>query len=197
MEIVRFTKNKAELWRNGAGKTWEITRKPVAVTLGTPDIDWDWRVSIAEVSEDGNFSPYPGMERVITIIEGEHMILAADGVEHDLNRNRPFHFSGDAVSRASLPAGRVRDLNVITRKGFFKSFVSIERLSTSFAQPVFEGQIVVLLDGEAVVTNLGHEPEAISRYDAALNRVGSNAEIKARGTCALVSLIAVTTALRE
>ncbi len=143
MEIIRFADLKAEPWRNGGGVTRQIAShpSPSAAHGGARDNGWDWRVSIADVTQAGDFSPFPGMERVLTVIEGELLLLSVDGAEHLMEKYRPFRFPGGAATFSKLPTGDVRNLNVMTRTGAFKGFTSIIELSKKRAHPVFEGQL--------------------------------------------------------
>lgn len=154
MEIIRFAELKAHPWRNGGGVSRELASHPADTPAqdgpGAPG--WDWRVSIAEVSKAGEFSAYPGMDRVLTVVEGELLLLSVDGAEHPLEKYRPFRFSGDAAATGALPTGDIRDLNVITRQGVFKGYTSIIELSKKRAHPVFEGQLGILLQGQAAVS---------------------------------------------
>ncbi len=150
MEIIRFAELKPEPWRNGGGVTRELASHPKAASA--QDGAWDWRVSIADVGSAGDFSTFPGMERVITVIDGELLLLTVDGEEHPLEKYRPFRFSGEAASASALPTGDIRDLNVIARAGEFKGYTSIIELSKKRAHPVFEGQLAVLLEGKASVS---------------------------------------------
>jgi environmental stress-induced protein Ves len=163
---------------------------------------WDWRVSIADVTKAGDFSAFPGMERVLTVIDGELLLLTVDGGEHPLEKYRPFRFSGEASSSSALPTGDIRDLNVIARVGAFKGFTSIVELSKKRAHPVFEGQFGVLLQGQATVTAAAAteadpssepvpapgEPEALNRYDAVVGSDTQTPEILGRGFLAVVSI---------
>ena len=150
MEIIRYAELRAEPWRNSGGVTRELASHPKAASA--QDGAWDWRVSIAEVSKAGAFSAFPGMDRVLTVIDGELLLLTVDGSEHPLEKYRPFRFSGEAETASALPTGDIRDLNVITRNGAFKGYTSIIELSKKRAHPVFEGQLGVLLQGQATVS---------------------------------------------
>ncbi|UZX04868.1 HutD family protein [Arthrobacter sp. CDRTa11] len=150
MEIIRYAELRPQPWRNGGGVTRELASHPKAASA--QDGAWDWRVSIAEVSKAGDFSGFPGMERVLTVIDGELLLLTVDGAEHPLEKYRPFRFSGEAASHGALPTGDIRDLNVITRTGSFKGYTSIIELSKKRAHPLFEGQLGVLLQGQATVS---------------------------------------------
>lgn len=193
MEIIRYAELKAHPWRNGGGVTREVARHP-----RTPQGDaWDWRVSIAEVSKAGPFSAFAGMDRVLTVIDGELLLLSVDGAEHPLEKYRPFRFSGDADSAAALPTGDIRDLNVITRNGAFKGYTSIIELSKKRAHPVFAGQFGVLLQGQGTVSPgtagdpaAAAEPERVelNRYDAVVGADAATPEIVGRGFLAVISI---------
>ncbi|MGR0160281.1 HutD/Ves family protein [Paenarthrobacter nitroguajacolicus] len=201
MEIIRFADIHPEPWRNGGGVTRELASHPKAASA--QDGAWDWRVSIADVSKAGEFSTFPDMERVITIIDGELLLLTVDGAEHPLEKYRPFRFSGEAASSATLPTGDVRDLNVIARAGAFKGYTSIVEISKKRAHPVFEGQLAVLLEGKATVApgaapeeesdGAGPapspgEPVDLSRYDAVVGSDTRSPEISGRGFVAVISI---------
>jgi hypothetical protein len=122
-------------------------------------VDFDWRISIADVTAAGDFSTFPGVDRILTVIEGELMVVTVDGEEHAMEQYRPFRFSGDSETSCALPAGDTKDLNVMTRRGTFKGFLSIVELSKKRAHPVFDDQVALLLKGNAVVTAGGEEAE--------------------------------------
>lgn len=190
MEIIRFANIKPEPWRNGGGVTRELASHRKAAS--GQDASWDWRVSIADVSKAGDFSSFPGMERVLTVIDGELLLLTVDGAEHPLEKYRPFRFSGEARSSAKLPTGDIRDLNIIARRGAFKGYTSIVELSKKRAHPVSEGQLAVLLEGKASVaprTEAGSEdPTELFRYDAVMGSDVDSPEITGRGFLAVVSI---------
>lgn len=203
MEIIRFAELRSEPWRNGGGVTRELASHPQAASA--QDGAWDWRVSIAELTKAGDFSPFPGMERVLTVVEGELLLLTVDGAEHPLEKYRPFRFSGEAAAHGALPTGDIRNLNVITRTDSFRGYTSIIELSKKRAHPVFEGQLAVLLQGSATVSpgaadeaDGGTEgaaeaapapgPEALNRYDAVVGSDIRSPEILGRGFLAVVSI---------
>ena len=190
MEIIRFSSIRPEPWRNGGGVTREIARHP---RQASPDGSWDWRVSIAEVGKAGDFSAFPGMERVISVIDGELLVLTVDGEEHAMERYRPFRFSGDAATSSALPTGDIRDLNVIARRSAFKGYLSILELSKKHAHPVFEGQLAILLEGKASVAEergeeSGGEQVELARYDTVVGSDEASPELLGRGFVAIVSL---------
>lgn len=208
MEIIRYAELKARPWRNGGGAARELASRPVAAAEEPPaQPGWDWLVSIVEVSKAGGFSAYPGMDRVLTLIDGELLLLSIDGAEHPIEKYRPFRFSGDAESAAALPTGDVRALDVATRKGAFKGYTSIIELSKKRAHPVFAGQWGILLQGQATsgpgvaggspLPDAGVAPGAparpepavgLNRYDAVVGSDTAPPEILGRGFLAVVSI---------
>jgi len=117
--IVRFTELPVVPWRNGGGVTREVVSSE-----GSGPQGFDWRISIADVTEPGPFSVFPGVDRVIMLVEGERMDLVVDGVEHVLHPHEPFGFPGPSQASCSLPAGPTRDLNVMTRSDRFSAAVA-------------------------------------------------------------------------
>ncbi len=195
MEIIRYAELKPQPWRNGGGVTREVRHHRAG---GVPGDGWDWRISIAELSKAGDFSAFPGMDRVLTVIDGELLQLRVDGAEHLLEKYRPFRFSGGADSAAALPTGDIRNLNVMTRTGAFKGYTSIVELSKKRAQPVFAGQLGILLQGQATAGTdsaaaaseqpAGENRAELGRFDAVVGSDTATPEILGRGFLAVVSI---------
>ncbi len=78
-----------------------------------------WRASIASIAANGEFSLFPGMERIVTLLEGGEMLLeSADRFNHTLKPLQPFAFAADQVVKAKLTAGQMSmDFNIMTRTG--------------------------------------------------------------------------------
>lgn len=103
-------------WKNGLGTTTEIAIHPPSADLaGT---NFDWRVSIAQVNQDGDFSAFPGYDRTIMVAEGAGMQLSFDAAPEKLldGAGAMTAFSGDWRTRCRLLDGLVRDFNVMTRR---------------------------------------------------------------------------------
>ena len=104
--IVNPDEFQTNRWKNGGGVTHEIARHPVGD-------GWKWRISIAEVGVDGPFSLFPGMTRILTVIDGMGIdLLSADGLM-EARLHCPVFFSGDLNVTARLVGGPVRNLNLI------------------------------------------------------------------------------------
>ncbi|MFC9771056.1 MULTISPECIES: HutD family protein [unclassified Pseudarthrobacter] len=190
MKIIRFAELKAKPWRNGGGTTREILSgpaEPADVPADQAD-GWGWRVSLADVTKAGDFSPFPGCERVLTVVEGELLLLSVDGSERPVEKYRPFRFDGGAATTAALPTGDIRNLNVITRSDAFKGYASVIEISKKRAHPVFAGQVAVLLQGQAAVGDGAGGSSDLGRYDAVVGSDDATPEVTGRGFLAVVSI---------
>jgi environmental stress-induced protein Ves len=119
MRVIRPSEYRVMLWKNGGGVTTEIFASP-------PAGDFDWRVSIAAVNEDGPFSTFIGYERHIMTLAGEGMRLDVEGRDRvDLEPFKPFSFPGDVQVSASLLNGPVLDFNLMVRRGFGRGGLSV------------------------------------------------------------------------
>ena len=111
-------------WKNGGGRTTEIAAFPPGATLDT----FLWRVSLANVACDGPFSPFPGIDRAIVLLDGAGMRLR--GGPRDVELTTPFvphDFSGDEGIDCRLVAGPVRDFNAMFRRGRACGSVTVVR----------------------------------------------------------------------
>lgn len=61
--------------KNGGGMTRQVASGAVQTPLTSAEIadGFDWRVSVAAVDAGGSFSAFPGIDGVITLVEGESM----------------------------------------------------------------------------------------------------------------------------
>ena len=101
-------------WKNGGGVTHQIAAHPAGSGLE----DFDWRISMAEVASAGPFSPFSGVDRTLTLLEGAGIVLDLAGAELRLDPGAPpLAFPGEAPVIARPVAGPILDLNVMTRRG--------------------------------------------------------------------------------
>jgi hypothetical protein len=97
----------AQPWRNGGGSTRELLVWPTAQ-------DWLFRISLAQVAQDGPFSSFPGIERWIALVEGAGMTLHfASGTERLSIGREPLRFDGALAPACSLERGATVDLNLM------------------------------------------------------------------------------------
>lgn len=179
MEYFDIRKMPVNLWRNGAGETREICCFPPATR------DFHWRASIASIAANGEFSLFPGVERVITLLEGGEVTLeGANTLPHTLKQHQPFTFAGDRVVKAKLTEGQMSmDFNIMTRRDVCQAKVRVaDRTFTTFGS---RGGVVFVISG---AWQLGDK-----LLTADQGRAGMTVSIRcdcwsARGSCCLVRL---------
>jgi environmental stress-induced protein Ves len=106
MRHLRAADYREMKWANGRGATREVLRLPAEGPIL-------WRISLAEVPEDGPFSPFPGLARILTVIAGDGLLLSGPGIALEARPWRPVRFSGEVPIDARLIGDPVRDLNLI------------------------------------------------------------------------------------
>ena len=81
--------------------------------------DFLWRVSVAEVESAAPFSAFPGIDRVIALLDGDGFTMTLDdGRVHALTAPcAPFAFPGEAAVHVALAGGPSRDFNLMLRRG--------------------------------------------------------------------------------
>jgi environmental stress-induced protein Ves len=117
---------RATPWKNGGGVTREIAFHPPLAGMQ----NFDWRISIAHIASDGDFSVFTGVDRVITLLDGGGVQLSSadDSVLHVLDTPlQPFAFSGDVEVHGRLLDGDCHDLNVMTRRAVYQAEVRVLR----------------------------------------------------------------------
>ena len=154
MRILRANQYRCMPWKNGGGVTREVAAWPPEARLD----DFGWRVSMARVERDGPFSTFPSVDRTLTVLSGEGMILSVEGrIPFSLTlRSEPLPFPADVPAGARLIDGPLTDLNVMTRRGSFVH--AVRRLSVSGQAEISSDADTVLLichDGPLEVTTAG------------------------------------------
>ena len=159
--ILRAENHRRMPWKNGRGETTEIAVHPSGAGIG----DVGWRVSMAGVTEDGDFSLFPGIDRTLAVLTGDGIELQVQGAGlHRLTPQvPPLAFAGDVPSAARLLAGPVTDLNVMTRRGAFSHrLAALDApmapgaadwrilLATDYATLEFAGETIALAPHDAL-----------------------------------------------
>lgn len=107
-------------WKNGLGSTTELAISPNS-TLA----DFDWRLSIATVANDGVFSDFSGYERNLILIEGNGLTLKHDsGQVDELSQLLDIaNFDGGWQTDGLLTNGTIKDFNIMAKQGYYQTNV--------------------------------------------------------------------------
>lgn len=142
MKILRAADYRRMAWKNGKGETVEIAVYPPQASVN----DFDWRISMAAVVEDGAFSVFEGIDRTLSVLSGEGIVLSVEGeADVTLRQETPPHaFAADAATSARLLSDAITDLNVMTRRGRFTHRVSL-KTSLDNVAPASDASVTLIL----------------------------------------------------
>ena len=131
--VVRLADVAATHWRNGGGLTRELVAQPAGA-------DWQWRMSVAEVSQSGPFSRFDDITRWFAVLQGAGVVLdvrtpsdsgVANATEHRLTvQEPPLCFDGAATTDCQLIAGPTQDFNLMVRNSSLPA--RVQRVSGDF-----------------------------------------------------------------
>ena len=111
--IISPSQFKTVRWKNGKGSTKELLFE------STEDDDvFAWRLSMAPVTEDGQFSDFSGYDRTLILVEGNGITLTHDNGQVDelVQRFDAAKFDGGWATEATLQQSEITDFNVMTRQ---------------------------------------------------------------------------------
>ena len=108
-------------WRNGKGITTELYRIPAE-----DPAQFNFRLSVARISQDAPFSIFPEIDRHMLILEGKGVMLIQDGKHLKLTDDGQYYsFPGEAKIESRLLEGQVLDFNVMTKRNWGESSVHL------------------------------------------------------------------------
>ena len=149
-------------WKNGLGTTLELFR------INTPHSqEFELRISKATLSNDGPFSLFPNIQRALSIVSGNGVILNMSGRESiHLNTESDFFiFDGDEKIDCHLNDGPCTDFNIFWNpQKYIVSFINlpvIHNADISFYYQLKKETLTIFSKGE-MTTEMGeHELDGL------------------------------------
>ncbi|MGN6207430.1 HutD/Ves family protein [Asticcacaulis sp.] len=142
-------------WKNGGGVTREIAVFPDGAGMD----DFQWRISMAEVTESGPFSRFDSIDRHLTVLSGRLQIDLPDR-RQVLNPGDSLAFEGDIPVHAT-PLLPVIDLNVMTRRG--QAHAEVRHIASGVILP---SDLVFLVATKPMIVTANGQRYALQPYDA-------------------------------
>jgi environmental stress-induced protein Ves len=192
LKILRAVSYPRMPWKNGGGSTEEITRDDSAAG-GALD-GFGWRVSIADISASGDFSRFAGYQRIITVLQGDGMVLRVDGKDsRALLPFDAFAFSGDSGVSSELIGGAIRDFNLIysplrfrARLQWFDGVLPVNLFTSADTALVFSAC------DDLQVRIAGHGAQTLGIYDTLqVSTAGQLLKVGLAGRCCVIELQSV------
>ena len=163
MHILRAETYRRMRWKNGGGETAEIAVVPEGAGLE----DFGWRISMAKVEAGGPFSAFPEVDRTLSILEGEGIVLDIEGRKPVTltGASAPYSFAADAATNAELLGGPITDLNVMTRRGRYVHRVTRHDVARRLDLTVSADETILFCSASRLrIGGLGFEEE-LGLYD--------------------------------
>lgn len=167
--VLRREEHEEMPWLNGGGSTLQVMTSPVGAEMD----GFDWRVSCARIESSGPFSSLPGVDRVLTLVEGVGARLTlsagagAGARSVTLTRHEPFAFAGEEEVGCEA-AGPSTVLNLMTRRGRCTGEVKVHLVGAAVltVAPVPGDELLlVVLDGAVEVRAEGEPPATPVRLE--------------------------------
>ena len=159
IKIISPHQFKTVPWKNGKGQTIEI-----AISENGSLDDFNWRLSIASVVEDGMFSDFSGHERHLILLEGEGIELNHDNQQVDL-LEKPLSvssFKGASKTVGRLINGAIKDFNLMIKDEKYRvevltsikqKEIEIDKVDLCFVYTHTGQALVYLNSDELKITN--------------------------------------------
>ncbi|SFS04996.1 hypothetical protein SAMN05216570_1950 [Dyella sp. OK004] len=150
---------RAEPWANGGGTTTVLDSGPATT-------DWQWRLSIAQLDRDADFSALPGVRRQFATLDAPLTLHFPDGTDRPLLRLGIARFDGEAAPRAELTNGPTRAFNLMLRDDIEGELV-VRPLTGAMLLPASSQShwFVHMLAGQAQI-HAGPEATSVAQGDS-------------------------------
>jgi len=162
-QLIQYASLMPAPWKNGGGSTTEIAAAPAGAGFD----DFDWRVSLATITQDGAFSVFPGIDRTLALVDGEGVLLDFGDERVVLSPSEPLiEFAGEDTVHATVTGTTTTDFNVMTRRGRCRHRLEacVVR-GTLELNPRASTTLVFVADGECLSVSSARERIAMVRYD--------------------------------
>mgnify|MGYP005991784279 CR=1 FL=1 len=149
------------LWKNGKGETTEL-----AISPNSTIDEFQWRLSIASVSEDGVFSDFSGYCRNLILLSGNGITLTHTNTVtqetkiDNLSQALSFStFDGGCETYGVLTSGAIKDFNLMHNPKHYSALVKPLNSQQTIEIDAADICFVFPLNNEAVVVNNNTQEE--------------------------------------
>lgn len=169
IELIRADQYTKMLWKNGAGFTLEIARSQ-------GEADFDWRISMADVITSGPFSLFPNKQRIISVLDGQGMVLYVDDLPaKKLNQGEIFAFSGESHVQSELVDGAIRDLNLIYDPAKF--YARFQWLNDAAAQAFISSADLIFIFNQGGETQVNVDDHSVQLATHETLKIEKNTDV--------------------
>lgn len=172
-----------QAWANGNGRTTELAAGPDRES-------WQWRISMARIDADGDFSVLPGVRRQLAPLDGGIELHFDDGQTLAARRLQVIDFNGSDKASCRLVDGPGRDINLMLREGVAGQLIVRPLVGAMLLPQSASTRWFVLVLAGQIELRAGEERLQLGHGQAAWLYPGTaaNAHLDGGGEIALVRL---------
>ena len=183
-ELAASPKKQWELGQVRQIATGRLAPEGALAATGTTEAHW--QLSIRSVEKPGQFDT-GGLRHTLTLIAGDFLQMVIDGAPQGLEPLRPVSLGSSSPIETSQPAEELLLLHLVHDPQQVRSTVRIVELSKKREQYLFDGQLGVLLQGQATV--MSHRQEAaVNLRDTVVGGDAAEVRLSGRGVLAVISV---------
>ncbi|MCW4465856.1 HutD family protein [Glutamicibacter sp. MNS18] len=183
-ELAASPKQQWELGQVRQIAAGRLTPEGALTATGTTETHW--QLSIRSVEKPGRFDT-GGLRHILTLIAGDFLQLVIDGAAQGVEPLRPAALDSSSPIETSQPTEELLLLHLAHDPQQVRSTVRIVELSRKREQYLFDGQLGVLLQGQATVVSHNQEAEANPR-DTVVGGDAAEVRLSGRGVLAVISV---------
>lgn len=153
-------------WPNGAGTSWLIAASPAGSVLP----NCNWQLATALIERSAPFSVLPGIDRVITLLDGPGFRLTVAG-QPDIHVDQtcvPKTFPGDRPAECHVHSGSSTVLNLLFARAELRANVEVIAETRSFSLSSDRNVTLVLALRGAVTVATATQTVDLDDGDAAV-----------------------------
>jgi uncharacterized protein len=160
IEVIRYAQIAPVPWKNGHGMTTQLAIHPPSATTD----DFDWRISIAQITQTAPFSSFTGIERCLAVLRGS-LRLIRERESVTLSPDSPsLYFAGDAAAIGEPVNGPVFDLNVMYRSNHWDARMTRRQLQRGDEVALDRTRMLCSLSARATVRS-GEVANEVQMFD--------------------------------
>lgn len=184
-QLIQYASLRSAPWKNGGGSTTEIAISPAGASLE----DFDWRVSLATIAQDGPFSVFPGIDRSLALVDGDGVLLDFGDERFVLSPSEPLiEFDGEDAVHATVTGQHTTDFNVMTRRGRCRHRLELRVVKGTETIKRRSGTTLLFLaEGESLTLSSARERIAMVRYDTLVMEAEDDWTMEAQQATVLVA----------
>lgn len=184
-QLIQYANLRSAPWKNGGGSTTEIAISPAGAHLD----DFEWRVSLATIAQDGPFSSFPGIDRSLALVDGDGVLLDFGDERFVLSPSEPLiEFAGEDAVHATVTGPHTTDFNVMTRRGLCRHRLEVRVVQGKEALKRRAGTTLLFLaEGESLTLSSARERIAMVRYDTVVIEADDDWTVEAQQATVLVA----------